>query len=176
MTDSQRKKEKIEAGGVAQGTRASAASSGVDHPPYFIYARRVNYHETDAMGVLHHSNHIKYFEEARVAWLRARHLHELHTPVGPYTFAVVALSNRYFSTARFDDELEVWVQSSLKGAKILFRYALWSKRLRRLIADGTTDLVPVNLELKPVRFPRELSLAYRSEPWNETWHAPGEVF
>ena len=32
---------------------------------FFVFKRRVAYHETDALGVVHHSNHIKYFEEAR---------------------------------------------------------------------------------------------------------------
>ena len=29
------------------------------------YIRKINYHETDKMGVVHHSNYIKYMEEAR---------------------------------------------------------------------------------------------------------------
>ncbi|MBQ5382752.1 MAG: thioesterase family protein, partial [Ruminococcus sp.] len=29
-----------------------------------------NYYETDQMGVVHHSNHIRYFEEARLDFMR----------------------------------------------------------------------------------------------------------
>ena len=31
----------------------------------FEYERRINYYETDKMGVVHHSNYIRFLEEAR---------------------------------------------------------------------------------------------------------------
>ena len=34
-----------------------------------IYRRRANYYETDQMGIVHHSNHIRYFEEARLYYM-----------------------------------------------------------------------------------------------------------
>ena len=30
------------------------------------YIRKVNYYETDRMSIVHHSNYIRYFEEARI--------------------------------------------------------------------------------------------------------------
>ena len=33
------------------------------------YSRSVNYYETDQMGIVHHSNYIRYFEEARLQWM-----------------------------------------------------------------------------------------------------------
>lgn len=33
------------------------------------YLRKVRYHETDKMGITHHSNYIKWMEEARIDWL-----------------------------------------------------------------------------------------------------------
>jgi len=138
-------------------------------PPYYVHRRRVAYHETDAMGVVHHSNHIKYFEEARVAWLRDRGLMDVHTPYGPLIFAVLRLENRYFKPARFDDELEVWVQSRFEGARIHFRYALWSLRLESVIADGTTVLVPLSADFRPTKIPPRIVDAYATEPWSDVW-------
>lgn len=43
----------------------SPADYGFDHPI------RVRFAETDAMGIVHHSNYLVYFEESRVAYLRA---------------------------------------------------------------------------------------------------------
>ena len=37
----------------------------------YNYTRRVPYYETDMMGVVHHSNYIRWFEEARVDYLDA---------------------------------------------------------------------------------------------------------
>jgi len=36
----------------------------------FVHDIRVRFVETDAMGVVHHSNYLAYFEEARVAFLQ----------------------------------------------------------------------------------------------------------
>ena len=33
------------------------------------YTRPIQYYETDRMGVVHHSNYIRWMEEARVAYL-----------------------------------------------------------------------------------------------------------
>ena len=32
---------------------------------------KVQYYETDQMGVVHHSNYIRWFEEARAEWMEA---------------------------------------------------------------------------------------------------------
>ena len=33
------------------------------------YERKINYYETDQMAIVHHSNYIRYFEEARVSFM-----------------------------------------------------------------------------------------------------------
>lgn len=33
------------------------------------YIHKVNYYETDKMGITHHSNYIRWMEEARIFWL-----------------------------------------------------------------------------------------------------------
>jgi len=38
----------------------------------FVYKRRVQFYETDAQGVVHHSNYFRYFEEARGEFLRSK--------------------------------------------------------------------------------------------------------
>ena len=35
----------------------------------FVYKRRAQYHETDQMGIIHHSNYVKWMEEARVRFM-----------------------------------------------------------------------------------------------------------
>ena len=37
-----------------------------------IYDRSINYYETDQMGIVHHSNYIRYFEEARLDMMEGR--------------------------------------------------------------------------------------------------------
>ena len=35
------------------------------------YVHKVNYYETDKMGITHHSNYIRWMEEARIAFFDA---------------------------------------------------------------------------------------------------------
>ena len=37
----------------------------------FTFSRKANYHETDKMGIIHHSNYIKWMEEARIAYMES---------------------------------------------------------------------------------------------------------
>lgn len=142
-------------------------------PVAHVYPLRVAYHETDAMAVAHHASYVKWFEEARVEWLRAAGLMEHHQPYGPFVFAVVALENRFRKPARFDDELDVWTQARLEGRlRIRFQYALWSKRLQRFIAEGRTELVALTEGFKPTRLPLELCARFEREPWSDVWPPP----
>ena len=36
---------------------------------YLEYERSVYYYETDQMKIVHHSNYIRWFEEARIYWM-----------------------------------------------------------------------------------------------------------
>lgn len=38
------------------------------------YSRKINYYETDAMRIVHHSNYIRWFEEARIDFLEKSRL------------------------------------------------------------------------------------------------------
>lgn len=130
---------------------------------------RVAYHETDAMAVVHHSNHIKYFEEARVDFLRKNSL-QWHThPEGPLVFAVFSLSAKYLKPARFDDELQVCSQARLVGARVHFQYAIFSKTINSFIALGTTELIALDNDFRPNRLPKDLAESFKRLPWDEIW-------
>lgn len=148
----------------------SGAADSDSRKRFRIYRLRVAYHHTDAMRVAHHSNYIKWFEEARVEWLRDSGLMEFHHPYGPYVFAVIRLENRFFKPARFDDELEVWTQGRVeRGLRVHFQYALWSARLNRVIADAKTELIALTDDFKPARLPEALVSGLQHEPWDDVW-------
>lgn len=139
------------------------------HSRYFVYSRRVAYHETDAMGVLHHSNHVRYFEEARVEWMRAKNLIGNHQPYGPYIFAVTHQDAQYFKPAFFDEPLEVWVQGKMNKARVMFQYAVYSLKSKEMVAQGTTTLVPIRQDFKPCKLPHEMIEAFHREAWDLEW-------
>ena len=139
---------------------------------YFIYNLRVAYSDTDAMGIVHHSNHIKYFEQARIDYLRQQNMKWHDHPGGSLIFAVRSLTTKYLKPARFDDELEVWTQGKLDGARVHFQYAIFSKSIHSLIALGTTELIALNSKLAPKRLPVDLVRAFKTKSWSEAWPPP----
>lgn len=135
----------------------------------FSYSRRVAFCDTDAMGVVHHANFVRYLEEARVAWMRERSLHEEHFPRVDVVFAVIRMQIHHEAPAFFDDLLNIRLQVRRDGLKIHFQYAIYRDLSETRIAWGETLHVPVNKELKPVRPSKKLVDHLESEAWTETW-------
>lgn len=136
---------------------------------HYTYIHRVSYHETDAMGVVHHSNYLRIFEDARVEWINERNLKEIHYPHSEMTLAVLETSTRHLRPAFFNDKLSVQLQVRREKLKIRFRYAIYSERFEAPIGIGDVLLVPLNRENKPTRLPQALIDAVEKEKWIETW-------
>lgn len=135
----------------------------------FVYRRRIQYYETDAMAVVHHSNHIRLFEEARVEWLRVRGHIDIHMPYGKLVFAVTEAKAKYMRPIGFDEEIEIATQSRHSGVRLYFQYAIWSVKQRQYAALGETELVPLTADFKLSKLPIELIEAYKLEPWDNQW-------
>ena len=69
--------------------------------------RKANYYETDQMGVIHHSNYIRWFEEARVDFMEQMGFgYDKATAVG-LDFAVLGVSCEYLSMVRFGETVRI---------------------------------------------------------------------
>jgi len=80
----------------------------VSHTREFRWPIRVYYEDTDAGGVVYHSDYLKYFERARTEWLRSLGFEqpELRTGDG-IIFVVRSIRIKYAQPARFNEMLEV---------------------------------------------------------------------
>jgi acyl-CoA thioester hydrolase len=81
---------------------------------------RVYYEDTDAGGVVYHSNYLNFMERARTEWLRALGFEqdELLREYG-VIFAVSAVSVAFHKPARFNELLAVSVVLDRRGAASL---------------------------------------------------------
>lgn len=75
----------------------------------YIYSRKAQYHETDQMGIIHHSNYVKWMEEARISYMDQmgfsyRKVEELGV-ISP----VVNISVSYKKQVSFDNEIQIRV-------------------------------------------------------------------
>ena len=75
----------------------------------FTYTHKVNYYETDRMGVTHHSNYIRFMEEARVAYLDAIGASYAQIEADGIISPVIEVGGRFKHTTTFDDLIEISV-------------------------------------------------------------------
>jgi acyl-CoA thioester hydrolase len=75
---------------------------------------RVYYEDTDAGGVVYHSNYLRWFERARTEVLRLLGIVQSETAEGIY--AVAELTVRYLAPARLDDAVTIETRALEIGA------------------------------------------------------------
>lgn len=119
-----------------------------------VHAHRVPFYETDAMGVVHHSNYVRYLELARILWLD-----EHHRPYRDYVadglhFATTRVEVDYLRPAAYDDLLAVatWLEW-VRGASLRMAYEI--RRGGDVLVRGATEHAVVDLSGRLRRIPRE---------------------
>ena len=87
------------------------------------YIRKVNYYETDKMGITHHSNYVRYMEEARLHFLDELGWSFDKLEEEGISSPVISISCNYKKTTTFPDEIhiEVFVEK-LSAFKTVFGY------------------------------------------------------
>ncbi len=116
---------------------------------------RVRYNETDAMGFLHHSNYLSYFEVGRTELFRAqggsyRRMEEL----GLY-FVVAKIEVRYRRPARYDDMLTLKTEIiRITPAKLEHHYCLM--RESHVLTEADSIIACVNRAGEVQRIPEDL--------------------
>jgi acyl-CoA thioester hydrolase len=114
----------------------------------------VPFYETDAMGIVHHSNHVRYFELARIGFLEQHDLpYEQYVASGLH-FATTRVEVDYHRPARFADvvEITVWAET-VRRASLRMAYVL--RVADEIIATGVTEHAAVDTNGKVCRLPRD---------------------
>ncbi|MEM7813054.1 MAG: thioesterase family protein [Planctomycetota bacterium] len=100
---------------------------------------RVRYCETDAMGVVHHANHLIYFEMGRTEFLRELGGSYRSIEDDGLRLVVVKAEVKYHKPAFYDDELVLITRlAGVTPAKMTHTYEL--TRDGEVLASGTTTL------------------------------------
>lgn len=127
----------------------------------FKYERKVAYYETDMMGIVHHSNYIKWFEEAR-----CQHLDENGMP---YKFLedngimipVLGVHCEYKTPAIYGDVVEITMMyKDFSGVRMTVVYTVTNKKTGDLIATGETKHCFTDKNMKPTPLKKANSEIY----------------
>lgn len=127
-----------------------------------LYEHRVSYYETDQMGIVHHSNYIRWFEDARVDFLeQAGYSYKKMEDIG-IMIVVLGASCDYKISARFGDNVIIIPKiSEFNGFKMTVTYRVLNKADGALLATGETRHCFTDLNLKPVRTKKDYPEIYK---------------
>ena len=101
------------------------------------YKHKVQYYETDKMGITHHSNYIRWMEEARVNWLEKigwsfDKLENLGM-ISP----VVEINCKYINSTKFNDVVDINVSlKEYKGVKLSVKYEMINSKTKQIVLQG----------------------------------------
>ena len=103
---------------------------------------RVNYSETDQMGVVYHANYLIWFDRARTELMRETGVTYKELEQQGVYLAVSEVNVRFRAAARYDDLVRVrcWVRD-LATRRVTFGYAVDRAESGELLATGVTSLV-----------------------------------
>jgi len=122
----------------------------------FSISFRVYYEDTDAGGIVYHSNYLKFAERGRTEALRAAGWdHKRVADEFGILFIVRHAEINYRAPARLDDLIEVRTSVEVIGnTSMTMQQDIW--RDDKVLAEIKIVLVAVNSDGKPVRFPPQL--------------------
>jgi acyl-CoA thioester hydrolase len=136
---------------------------------------RVNYSETDQMGVVYHARYLVWLDIARTEHLRLSGMSYRELEEAGLRLAVSEVSLRYRQPARYDDRVRVrcWVRE-LASRRIVFGYAVEHADDGRLLATAFTALLALDRDMSLARFPEAVRRAMRPVPDPVNLHFPAE--
>ena len=115
------------------------------------YQRRVNYYETDQMSIGHHSNYIRWFEEARLDFLDQAGLNYRKMEATGIIVPVVDVSCRYHVSVRYDDVVDIYPKLvEYNGVKMTYRYEVRFHDTGVLAADGASSHCFLDEKRRPI--------------------------
>ena len=113
------------------------------------YERQVNYYETDQMGIAHHSNYLRYFEEARMDLMRQLGLSTQELENIGIIIPNVDAYAKYLRLLHFEDRFLVVVKPAVyTGVRMKFEYEVLKDG--ELCSTGFTTHCFVDKAMKPI--------------------------
>ena len=115
------------------------------------YVHKVKYYETDKMGITHHSNYIRWMEEARIDFLEQIGFSYDKLEKEGVISPVVGVECDYKSSTTFADAVEVDVKvKQFSGVKLIIEYKMINQKTGELVLIGATKHCFINKDGKVI--------------------------
>ena len=115
------------------------------------FERKINYYETDRMGVVHHSNYIRFLEEARCFWLEKEGIPFSFLEEIGITIPVLGVDVSYKYHVTFDDTILIHIFiKDYTGVRMTIGYNVEDKKTGKIVLTGETKHCFTDRNLKPI--------------------------
>ena len=116
-----------------------------------VYERKINYYETDRMGVVHHSNYIRFMEEGRCFWLEQIEMPFESMEEKGITIPVLGVNCNYKRHVTFGNTILIEMfAKEYSGVRLTVGYNITNKETGEVVMTAETKHCFTNKELKPV--------------------------
>ena len=120
------------------------------------YIHKVQYYETDKMGITHHSNYVRWMEEARIEFLDQIGWSYVRMEEEGIISPVLAVNCRYKHSTTFSDEISVTVKvKEFKGVRLILEYTMKNRKDDFVVLTGTTEHCFLNTQSRPINMKKE---------------------
>ncbi len=122
-----------------------------------VYERKVLYYETDKMAIVHHSNYIRWFEEARLFYMEERGYPYSKMESLGVMIPVLSAECKYKVPVKFGQTVLICARVlEFSGARLFVGYEVRDKETGRLHAAGKTSHCFVKADsFRPIRLTKE---------------------
>ena len=115
------------------------------------FKRTVNYYETDMMQVVHHSNYIRWFEEARTYMLDCIGYPYARIEDEGFMIPVLSVGCEYKIPCRFGEEIYIIPKlTGYNGVRMKIKYEVWDTSFCELRTIGESSHCFVNSRFEPM--------------------------
>jgi len=120
------------------------------------YTHKVNYYETDKMGITHHSNYIRWMEEARIDFLENIGFGYDKLEADGIVSPVIGVECDYKKSTTFGDSVEIELGvAEYSGVKLVIQYTMRNAETQEAVATGKTRHCFLGANGRPVSLKRE---------------------
>ena len=115
------------------------------------YSRQVFYYETDQMGIVHHSNYIRWLEEARIDFMAQMGLSYAAMEEMGILIPVLGVSVTYKVPFRYGESMYIYVKPyEYNGIKLKLEYELRNAENGQICSLGKSEHCFCTKDMKPM--------------------------
>lgn len=103
------------------------------------YEYKARYYETDKMGIIHHSNYIRWYEDARIYFMEKLGISYKKMEEKGIVSPVLSVSSEYKNMVYFDDVVSISVKiKKYNGIRLELDYVIKNKITGKIVNTGSS--------------------------------------